>query len=50
MIGYAAHTSDSDVRLSWEHESYKWMTLEEAEQIELPEAHRAIITAYKNRY
>lgn len=46
MIGYAAHTNDDEVKLSWEHESYKWMTAEEAEQIELPLAHRLIIDTY----
>lgn len=47
MIGYAAHVpNDAEVQLSWEHESYKWMTIEEVKQVELPPAHRAIIEAY----
>jgi mutator protein MutT len=46
MIGYAAHAHTKEVQLSWEHESYKWMTMDEVKQIELPEAHRAIMNAY----
>lgn len=46
MIGYAAHASDSEVHLSWEHESYAWMTIEEVEKLELPEMHRLIMNSY----
>ncbi len=46
MIGYAARADNEEVQLSWEHESYKWMTIDEVEKIELPQAHRLIIDAY----
>ena len=46
MVGYVAHTKDNAVKLSWEHESYKWMTVDEVEQIELPQTHRSIVDAY----
>lgn len=46
MIGYAAHTNDDEVTLSWEHESYEWITVEEVKQIELPQDHRLIVDAY----
>ena len=48
MIGYSAHTSGDEVRLSWEHESYQWMTVEEARTLDLPEAHRLIMDAYED--
>ena len=46
MIGYAAHANDDKVQLSWEHDLYEWMTVEEVKQIALPPAHRTIIDAY----
>ncbi len=46
MIGYVAHVGDDRVRLSWEHESHEWMSIEEVEHIELPQAHRSIVDAY----
>lgn len=41
MIGYKGETVDENPTpiLSWEHESYKWVTPEEALQIKLPEFH-----------
>jgi 8-oxo-dGTP diphosphatase len=48
MIGYAAHASSKEVQLSWEHESYKWMTIDEIKKIDLPDTHRAIMNAYIN--
>lgn len=50
MIGYVARTNDDKVQLSWEHESYKWMTVEEVEKIELPQAHRLILDAYLTQH
>lgn len=46
MIGYAAHINDDEVKLSWEHESYEWMTVDEVKRLELPQAHRLILDAY----
>ncbi|HEX7483535.1 MAG TPA: NUDIX domain-containing protein [Candidatus Saccharimonadales bacterium] len=46
MIGYVAHADDDEVKLSWEHESYKWLAVGEVKQIELPQAHRLILDAY----
>lgn len=46
MLGYSAHTSDTEVYLSWEHESYKWITMDELSELDLPETHRSIIDAY----
>ena len=46
MIGYVAHANDNEVKLSWEHESYEWMTVDEVKQIELPQAHRLIVDTY----
>jgi 8-oxo-dGTP pyrophosphatase MutT (NUDIX family) len=49
MIGYSAHTTSDKVQLSWEHESYRWMSVEEVNRIELPAPHRSIVDAYLNQ-
>jgi mutator protein MutT len=46
MIGYAAHATTDKVQLSWEHEAYEWMAIEEVKRIELPPPHRHIVDAY----
>ena len=51
MIGYKGETIEEDPvpNLSWEHESYKWLTLEEAQKKELPDFHLKMVTkALKN--
>lgn len=46
LLGYSAHVQTADVRISWEHESYRWMNLDEVGHIELPDAHRSTLNAY----
>lgn len=45
LIGYQAHTTSEDVSLSWEHESYTWMSLEEAANLDLHPVQRKILSA-----
>ena len=48
LLGFSARLSSGEVTLSWEHESYQWMTLEEVKSIELPESQRLIMDMYEN--
>lgn len=45
VIGYQAQTDSETVSLSWEHESYTWMSLEEASNLELHPLQRKILAA-----
>lgn len=47
MLGYTAYTSTSEVALSWEHEAYRWVSLEEAAALDLPVQYRAFLDAYQ---
>ncbi|MDH5533113.1 MAG: NUDIX hydrolase [Candidatus Pacebacteria bacterium] len=50
LIGYKANLKSGEVRLSWEHDQYKWVSVEEALKIDLPEGHRKFLkAAIKNR-
>lgn len=49
IVGYAARTSSKDVKLSWEHEDFQWVTLDELQRIELPDLHTTILNAYINK-
>jgi 8-oxo-dGTP pyrophosphatase MutT (NUDIX family) len=46
MIGYAAHAQNTKITISWEHEAYEWMDLDQASKLKLPAAHSAILHAY----
>jgi len=48
IAGLSAKASDPTVTLSWEHDEYKWVSIEEAENIGLPELHQDILTKYIN--
>lgn len=43
MIGYRTYTKSDDVVLNWEHNEYKWVTMEEALNSELPDLLKTII-------
>jgi 8-oxo-dGTP pyrophosphatase MutT (NUDIX family) len=47
MLGFSAHVDDAKVTLSWEHDEYIWMPLNEVSSTELPEGYQQIIRAYK---
>ncbi|MBC7746619.1 NUDIX hydrolase [Pedobacter sp.] len=46
IIGYTARCLGKEVKLSWEHEDFKWVTLDELKIIDLPELHTTILKAY----
>ena len=46
LLGYAAQADSHDVQLSWEHEAFRWVSLDELKDIELPDLHTAILQAY----
>ena len=46
ILGYSAHSSSENVKLSWEHESFQWVTSEELKTIDLPDLHTKIMNAY----
>lgn len=49
IIGYASRSIGADVKLSWEHEDFQWVTLEELEKMDLPDLHTKILNAYINK-
>jgi 8-oxo-dGTP diphosphatase len=49
IMGYSAKALSTDVALSWEHESYRWVSVDEIESIELRELHAQMYEFYKSR-
>lgn len=47
-LGYSARVDDISVQLSWEHEAYRWMTIDEVNHIKLPELHKTIFKAFED--
>lgn len=45
IIGYQASTDSEDVVLSWEHESYRWVSRDKIANFDLPTVHRKILEA-----
>jgi 8-oxo-dGTP pyrophosphatase MutT (NUDIX family) len=45
MIGYMGVVVDNEVTLSFEHDMYKWVKIEEAMLLDLPESYKNIIMA-----
>lgn len=45
IIGYRAYTDSSIVTLSWEHERYEWLSIEDGSRLELPKLHRKILAS-----
>ncbi len=43
MIGFKAITDSTKITLSWEHDEYRWVTKDEALQMELPEFFKNMI-------
>lgn len=46
IISFTARTNNSEVKLSWEHEAYRWLTREELSEIQLPDLHDSIRKAF----
>ena len=46
IISFTARTNNSEVKLSWEHEAFRWLTLEELQEIQLPDLHDSIRKAF----
>jgi len=49
IIGFTAITDNTNVTLSWEHESYQWVGLEEIPSLGLRDLHTQFIEYYKNK-
>jgi len=43
IIGYVALWLSGEVQLSWEHDEYKWLSVEQALQVDLPQGHRKFL-------
>lgn len=54
IIGYIANLKSGEVELSHEHDECRWLTIDEARAMDLPEGHRkfleAAIAEIKNRF
>ncbi|MSU76416.1 NUDIX hydrolase [Patescibacteria group bacterium] len=49
IIGYAAKVKHDEVKLvDWEHEDFRWVTLDELKEVKLPKEHVAIVEAYRH--
>ena len=49
MFGYTGHVVEDEVKLSWEHDRYAWMSFEKALELEdLPEGHMKVLKAAQN--
>ena len=46
LLGYCAKSTNDDVKLTWEHEDFKWVKLEELKNTKLPEMHTKVVEAY----
>jgi 8-oxo-dGTP diphosphatase len=49
ILGCHASTRDTNVTLSWEHESYEWMSLDDLLKVELRSLHAALLRSYLNK-
>jgi 8-oxo-dGTP diphosphatase len=45
LIGYKANLKSGEVKLSWEHDQFKWVSIEDALKIDLPEGHKKFLNA-----
>lgn len=45
LIGYVAKLKSGKIKLSWEHDDYRWLTAEEAVKVDLPKGHRKFLKA-----
>ena len=45
LIGYVAKLKSGEVKLSWEHDDHKWLEIDEALKVDLPEGHRRFLEA-----
>lgn len=45
LVFYAAKHTGAEVQLSYEHESYRWVTKEEFQDLETPDAFKQIVTS-----
>lgn len=51
IVGYQCNAKEENVTLNWEHDSFKWLTKEEALQLELTEDGRFFIEHFEsNRF
>jgi len=49
IIGFTAHTNGSDVKLSWEHEAFRWLSREELKDISLSDLHATLRDSFLNQ-
>lgn len=45
IIGYVGRLESGEVKLSFEHDEFKWLSIEEALKVDLPEGHRKFLEA-----
>jgi hypothetical protein len=50
MIGWSCKSDGDKPTLNWEHDDYKWLTKEEALELELTEDGRFFIEHFENRF
>jgi len=51
IIGYVAYVNNGTVELvGWEHDDFRWVTLDELEDLELPKEHVSVVDAYKRTF
>ncbi len=43
MIGYSAKAVSTSVTLSWEHDTFKWVTKDEALKLDWPDIHKSFL-------
>ena len=46
ILGFYGSTKDTKVKLSWEHESYEWMTQDEIMKLDLQDLHASLLHSY----
>jgi len=50
MLGFSAYVDDAEVVLSWEHDQYMWVSLDDVKASELPERYKHMVqTASESR-
>lgn len=45
VIGYVGRWKSGEVKLSWEHDEFRWLSIDEALKIELPIGHTTFLKA-----
>jgi mutator protein MutT len=48
ILGFSVHVDQPEVTLSWEHDEYQWIPIDDIESTELPEGYKLLVRVAQN--